>query len=94
MDLRGAPLVTQYPGEVDHAAIAATQLVETFQGSDDSRRITYRAGDRCELIVGELFHGVLDAVVVGQFRGRDRGVLLVLLLGDLPFPMFNVSVGK
>jgi hypothetical protein len=48
------------------------------QGSHDSRRITGRAGRRSELIVGELFHGVLDAMIVGQFYGRNDGVLLVL----------------
>ena len=45
-------------------------------------------------IVGQLFHCVLNPAVVGHFGSGNNHVRPGIHFWHLPFPMFNVPVGK
>ena len=46
------------------------------------------------LIIGGLFHGILEALEVGHFRGWNRLPPIVKYFWNPPFPMFDMAVGK
>jgi len=46
------------------------------------------------IVVGELFHGGLDALVIRQFTGGQILAVIHKNLGHRPAPVFDMAVGK